>query len=227
MLSLVAGARWRDVKAALAETPELLGFRDGRGRNWLHLCCGANAARKKLDPADTIKTADALLAAGLDVNAEAFCEGEWKATPLWYAVARGENRALARHLLKRGSDPNHCLWAAGFRDDVDMIRLLARGGAEIDPVAEDATPFLSAIQWSHFAAAEELLKLGADPNFQDSKRMTALHYLLKKGSDEKHVRMLIDHGARGDIPNREGVTAAAILRKKRDAGFRRLAEHFS
>lgn len=215
------------MKAALAETPELLGFRDGRGRNWLHLCCGANAARKKLDPADTIKTADALLAAGLDVNAEAFCEGEWKATPLWYAVARGENRALARHLLKRGSDPNHCLWAAGFRDDVDMIRLLARGGAEIDPVAEDATPFLSAIQWSHFAAAEELLKLGADPNFQDSKRMTALHYLLKKGSDEKHVRMLIDHGARGDIPNREGVTAAAILRKKRDAGFRRLAEHFS
>lgn len=223
VLSLVTEAKWQDVKAALAESPELLGFRDEKGRNWLHLCCGANVAKKKLDPADTIKTADVLLKAGLDVNQEAFREGQWKATPLWYAVARGENLALARHLLKRGSDPNHCLWAAGFRDDVEAIRLLVKGGAEIDPVVEDATPFLSAIQWSHFAAAEELLKLGADPNFRDSKRMTALHYLLKKGSDKKYVRMLIDHGARGDIANGAGVTAVAILAKRRDADFRALA----
>jgi hypothetical protein len=50
------------------------------------------------------------------------------------------------------------LWAAAFCDDVAMIRLLLDHGARIDAVAEDETPFLSAIKSSHFAAAEELLK---------------------------------------------------------------------
>src|SRR5262245_9832896 len=59
----------------------------------------------------------------------------------------------------------------------------------------------AAVYWNRFAAAEELLKLGADVNFQDSNKMTALHYVLKKGSDKKHARMLIKYGARGDIKN--------------------------
>jgi hypothetical protein len=69
------------------------------------------------------------------------------------------------------------------------------------------------------------LKLGAGVNLRDSKRMTALHYLLKKGSDKKHVRMLMKYGARGDIENAEGVTAAEIMVRKRDPEFRRMASH--
>jgi uncharacterized protein len=221
MLPLVQEFRWRDVKEALADNPELIGFRDKKGRNWLHLCCSVNIKERRVKAADSIRTAEILLKAGLDINQEAFSEGDWKATPLWYSIAFGKNLALSEYLLKRGSDPNYCLWAAANNDDADAIRLLIRYGAE-DPSAEGAPVFLAAIYWNRFAAAEELLKLGADVNFQDSKRMTALHYVLKKGSDKKYVRMLMKYGARGDIQNESGVTAAEIMMRKRDPEFRKL-----
>jgi len=67
------------------------------------------------------------------------------------------------------------------------------------------------------------LKLGADVNFQDPKKMTALHYMLKKESDKKYVRMLVEHGARGDLENGNGVTAAEIMMRKRDPELRDMA----
>ena len=114
------------------------------------------------------------------------------------------------------------MWAAANRNDADSIRLLIHYGAE-DPSNEEMSPFLAAIQWNRFAAAEEFLKLGADVDFQDSTKMTALHYLLKKGSDKKYVRMLIKYGARGDLKNGSGVTAAEIMMRKRDPEFREMA----
>jgi uncharacterized protein len=67
------------------------------------------------------------------------------------------------------------------------------------------------------------LKLGAAVDFQDSKKMTALHYVLKKGSDKRYVRMLIKYGAQGDLKNASGVTAAEIMSRKRDPEFREMA----
>ena len=61
---------------------------------------------------------------------------------------------------------------AANNNDADAIRLLIHHGAE-DPSTEDSSPFLAAIQWNRFAAAEEFLKLGAEVDFQDSKKMTA------------------------------------------------------
>jgi ankyrin repeat protein len=227
MLPLVKDLKWKEVAAGLAENPRLLGFRDERGRNWLHLCCGVKIKERGLKVADSIKTADVLLNAGLDINQGAFQEKDFDATPLWYAIAHGQNLKLAEHLLKRGSVPHYCLWAAAYNDDAPAIRLLVANGAAINPTAEDATPFLFAIQWSRFTAAEQLLKLGANVDFQNSRKMTALHYLLKKGSDKKYVRMLLSYGARGDIPNREGKTVAEIMSRKKDPDFRKMAVGFS
>ena len=224
MLEWIKSFHWKDVEAGLAEAPQLVGFRDAKGRNWLHLCCGVSSERRGLNPADGVRTARVLLNAGLDINQEAFREGQWKATPLWYAVARGGNLPLIRFLLESGSDPNHCLWAAGFRDDTAAIRLLVKSGAEIDPVAEDETPFLAAVKWSHFRAAGSLLARGADVNFQDRRGMAALHYMLKKNSDQKHFRVMIKFGARGDLANGQGITAAEIMARKRAPGFRKLAK---
>ena len=224
LTALVKEFRWKETDEALAENPALLSVRDERGRNWLHLCCGVNLKSGKLKAADSIKTAEVLLRCGLDINQEAFTEGAWKATPLWFAIARGENLALAEYLLKHGSTPNYSLWAASFNDDFEAIRLLIRHGANLEDAFEDETPFLSAIKTSHFRSAEQLLKLGADVNYRDSKGMTALHYMLKKDSDKKHFAMLIAHNARGDIKNKEGVTAAEIMRTKKDPDFRKMAD---
>jgi hypothetical protein len=224
LLSLVKTFKWTEVDKALAESPALLEVRDERGRTWLHVCCGVNPKEKKLPPQHSVKTAAVLLKRGLEIDQAAFTEGKWQATPLWYAIARGQNLVLAEYLLKQGANPDYCLWAAAFNNDLEAIRLLVRHGANINDSSVDESPFLGAIKWSHFRAAEELLKLGADVNYQDSHQMTALHYMLKKGSDKKHFAMLLARGARGDIKNKDGLIAAAIMRKKKDPDFHKIAD---
>ena len=229
LLAMVKALDSSAVAEALRDSPELLKYRDEKGRNWLHLCCGIDIKSDERKAAESIKIANALLKAGIDINQAAFTEAEWKATPLWYVIARGRNLVLAEHLLKLGSNPNYCLWAAAWNRDIPAIRLLVRYGADVndsagDDLPENESPFLFAIKWSHFDSAEELLKLGADVNYQDRKGMTALHYMLKKGSDPKHIAMVVRHGARGDIPDKKGVTAIDLLRRKRDPGLRKLAD---
>jgi uncharacterized protein len=227
MLEWIKDLRWREVEASLAEQPTLIAYRDARGRNFLHICCSVNVIEKKLSPVQSVRTADVLLSAGIDINQEAFRERDWKATPLWYAISRGQNLKLAKHLLQRGSDPNHCLWAAVHKDDIVAIGLLVEHGADIDPVVEDETPFLSAVKGSHFRAAQALLEHGADVNFQDSHGMSALHYMLRKDSDKRHFRMLFRYAARGDLRNAKGETAGEIMSRKRDPDFKSMSKDLS
>jgi ankyrin repeat protein len=211
------------VDAALTESPELLAHREPRGWTWLHLACRREVEDDAVRAAASIETAKVLLRHGLDLNEAAFTEGSWRATPLWCAIGRGRNLPLARFLLEQGSDPEHCLWAAAYARDVAAIELLVSFGASLDPYAEGETPFLFAVSWSHFEAAECLLRRGADPNARDEKGRTALHMMIKKGSDPAHLRMVIGYGARLDIPGSDGLTAADLLRRKRDPQLRALA----
>ncbi len=211
------------VVAGLKSRPELLHHVDERGRNWLHLCASVDAGMRGLDPVDAIPLAGVLLDLGIDVNAAAFTGGTWRATPLWYAVSKGGNIDLARYLLASGSTPEHCLWAAVYRDDLDMVAMLLDAGAHLEAVAEAETPLLHAAKYSRFRGAKVLLEAGANPDYRDVRGMTALHYMLKKNSDIRHFRTFAAYGARGDIPDRDGRTAAAILSRKRDPAFRALA----
>ncbi len=209
--------RIEEVREGLATRPDLLGHRDERGRNWLHLACAT--------PGTGIAMAELLLGLGLGIDDAAFTEGEWRATPLWFAVAHGANRPLAEHLLEAGSDPNHCLFAAAWNEDRATIRLLLAHGADIEEGAgRGETPLLGAVGWSRFGPAEELLIGGANPDARDGKGRTALHLMLKKGSAAEHFAMFVRAGARGDIADEEGRTAAAILGRKRDPAWWEIAE---
>ena len=225
LTEVVRAFEWKHVDAGLTESPALRTYRDERGRNWLHLCCSVDIKGDKAAARASVRTAEVLLAHGLDVDTEAFTEDDWKATPLWFAVGRGRNLVLAEFLLKQGCNPNYSLWAASFNNDLAAIKLLARYRAIVDdPAVPYETPFLGAVKSSHFASAEQLLKLGADVDVVDPQGMTALHYMLKKGSDKEHFRMLVKYGARGDIPDPSGRTAAEIMRKKKDPEFAALAD---
>lgn len=217
----VRGFRFEQLRADLAARPDLLMVRDERGRNWLHLCCGTAGG----SAADSIRTADLLLGLGLGLEDPAFTEGEWQATPLWFAIAHGKNLPLAAHLLGLGSTPRHCLFAAVWNEDREAIRLLLRHGADVD---EDSTPgetpLLGAVAWSRFGPAEELLEAGANPDFRNPAGDTALHLMLRKGSPIEAFRLFARHNARGDIADAKGQTAAMILRRKRDPEFRALAD---
>ena len=205
------------VTALLDAQPALTRVIDDRRRNPLHFLCSLPADPKT--SSRSLALARRLLDAGLDVNAPAFIEGVFQATPLWYAISRGSNLPLARFLLKHGSTPENSLWAAAFADDVEAIDLLVRSGASLDPVAEDETPFLSAIKWSRFTAAERLLRHGASVNFQNSKGVTALHMVLKKNSDRKHVEMLLRHGADPTIRSKDGKSPLDLVAKRRDKTY--------
>ena len=223
MLELIKAFDATGVERALAESPDLVSVRDERGFTWLHLCC-RRQPKSAADVAASIRIADALIAAGLDISDAAFTEEEWRATPLWCAIGRGGNLPLAEHLLKLGCDPEHCLWAASMRRDHDAIRLLLRCGAEIDADHEGGTPFLGAVRWSRFVEAELFLELGANPDVKGRDGMTALHLMLKKDSDPAAIRMVVDRGARGDIPGPDGRTAIDILSRKKDPELRALAD---
>lgn len=212
--------RWAELEEGLAARPDLLDARDEKGRNWLHLACASPAANARA----SVRTADVLLASGLGLDAPAFTEGKWQATPLWFAVSWGKNLVLAEHLLELGACPNYCLFAAAWNHDREAIRLLLSHGADIEEGANGETPLLGAVGWSRFGPAEELLIGGADPNVRDRKGRTALHMMLAKNSAIEHLELFARYGARGDIPDAEGRTAIDILRRKRGPALRALAD---
>ena len=154
ILAWVSGFDWRALAPALQAEPQWRDFVDERRRNLLHLCCSVDPARRKLRPADGVRTAQVLLDAGIDIDRPAFTEGAWLATPVWYSVSRGRNLVLTRYLLERGASPEHSLWTAVFSDDLPALRLLIGHGASVDAFAENETPLMSAVKRKRHAAAE-------------------------------------------------------------------------
>jgi uncharacterized protein len=222
LLPLVRAFDWKAVETSLEERPSLVKYRDKRGRNWLHICCAT--ALNGRDAKPSIRTADVLLARGIDLNDHAFTEGRWRATPVWFCVAFGRNLRLAEHLLTRGASPHHSLYAAAYNRDTAAIRLLVRYGADIEESAGPGdTPLLGAVGWSHFEAAEAMLECGANVNAQNDRGMTAAHMMLKKNSDYEHFASLARFEARFDLPDKQGRTAAEIMSRKRDPRFKTLA----
>lgn len=218
ILALVKAHDRVAVAAVLNAHPELLAYRGKKGESLLHICCGVQIAKDAKARKASVRTAQALIDAGLDVDEAAFREGDWMATPLWYAIGRGKNITLAEYLIERGATPEHCLWAAAYNDDPAAVMLLCRAGAKVDPVHE-GTPLMFAVKWGRFAAAEALLKCGANANYQDATGKTALHYMVKKRSEPKYFRMFLEHGARLDLADDAGNTVEDLASRIRDERF--------
>ena len=68
-----------------------------------------------------------------------------------------------------------------------------------------------------------MLECGANVNAQNDRGMTAAHLMLKKNSDYEPFALLARHKARFDLPDKQGITAAEIMSRKRDPRFKALA----
>ena len=120
-------------------------------------------------------------------------------------------------LIERGAKPNG-LYAAGWWEDIDILKLLVDAGADKEVVV-GVTPFLACWGWKRFKAAKALALKGANVNVQDKRGRTALHIGIEKEFDPALLKWLVQHGASPDIADREGVTARLKASRKRDKKF--------
>ena len=204
----------------LDDRPELLNVLDRNGNNLLHAACCVSCDDFKLPESASTRMVSFLLDRGLEIDQPV---GKDKCTALFFAVARARNTALIKLLIKRGAKPANApgggLFAAGWWDAPEHVKLLLRAGADIDIIV-GITPFLASWCWRRFEAAKALATSGANVNFQDKKGRTALHHGIEKEFDPALLTWLVKHGASPDIPDAQGVTARARASRKRDARYR-------
>lgn len=130
--------------------------------------------------------------------------------PLWYSVAFGKNRPLATFLLKRKADPNHCLFAMVYADDLPTAKLLRRYGARLDDKFDDDTPLIYAARHSRANFMEWLLREGAAANVGDVHGLTALHHAVRRRLPDATLRALLKHGADPRAVSNTGVAVADL-----------------
>jgi uncharacterized protein len=186
---------WPAVAALLAEVPELVAASDPRGHTAIHRACAVKpGSSPELVEPNGIKTVLALLEAGADLEQPVPMdedEGDFRATPLWYAVARGENLPLIEFLLERGANPSYSLWAAVWRDDAVVCRALLKSRPELNLRAEGETPIFYAARLKRLATLALLIDAGADPSIPDPAGRDAVEIARQRRLPKEIIEALV------------------------------------
>jgi ankyrin repeat protein len=190
-----AAKRWdiKAVKAILVAAPALVEASDPRGRRALHLACAVKPGNGMLAETNGLKTVAALLKAGAGLEVEVPMdedEGDFRATPLWYAVARGENLPLVRFLLRHGADASYSLWAAVWRDDDVLCRQLLKAKPRLNLSAHGETPIFYAARLKRLKTLDLLIKVGADPRIKDHRGCDAADIARARHLPKDFIRRL-------------------------------------
>lgn len=212
------------IREMTRKDPKWFRWSEPSGRNALHYLCGVDVSGDTAKADTSLEVLKFLLAAGMDIDSihrieEKDC-GYFPATPLWYAYAKGRNEKLYKYLLKKGANPDNCMWAIAWNDDVAAAKLFIKHGAKLgeNPGLNDL--FLGAFAWRKYRFAEWLLKEGADVDAPGPRGMTALMFAVKR-KEEDTIRMLLKYEADPDKKSEDGMSARKLAEEK---GPKRLAK---
>ncbi|HOJ99045.1 MAG: ankyrin repeat domain-containing protein [Treponemataceae bacterium] len=89
-----------------------------------------------------------------------------------------------------------------------MVDLLIDAGAQVNLRSEDrgSTALMDAVSGGFYEIVEDLLEAGTDVNIKSKDDQTALVIAVGKG-DPQLVKVLLEHGANPDIPDKLGLSA--------------------
>ena len=76
--------------------------------------------------------------------------------------------------MKRGANASYSLWAAVWRDDDEMCRILLAAKPDLDLRAHGETPIFYAARLKRIKTLELLIEAGANPAIPDLKGRTAV-----------------------------------------------------
>ena len=160
-----------------------------------HQCDGTEA--------DMLATAEALLAAGADVDDSIPADdgSDHRLSVLYGAIGHSNNMALAEWLLDHGADPNdnESLYHATELGHRGGVRLLLAHGAR----PEGTNALLRALDFDDREAVALLLAAGADPAEPPADHPSgeppvvtgALHQAARRMCSGATAQLLLDHGA--------------------------------
>jgi ankyrin repeat protein len=213
----------RAIEKLTAKDPKWFGWAEPSGKNALHYLCGINVEGDQAKADTSLEILKYLLKGGIDIDSVHRIEEKncnyFPATPLWYAYAKGRNEKLYKYLLKKGANPDNCMWAISWCDDVEAAKLFIKHGAKLgeNPGLNDL--FLGAFAWRKYKFAEWLLTEGAEADAPGPRGMTALMFAVKR-KEEDTIKMLLKYGADPDLESEEGMSARKLAEEK---GPRRIA----
>ena len=213
------------VKKKVKINPDWLKWRDESGRNALHIVCSKNPGKDKKAAQSALAVVQFLIRSGMDINSIHEIPDDnsiFPATPLWHAYAKGRNERVYAWLLKNGADPERCMWAIAWNDDVKAANLFSRFGARTTRLEGPDDPFCAAFLWKRFKVANWFLEHGADVNFADKEGNTVLYYAIKRKFDFEWIEFLYREGADFDRKNNEGVSARMLATQNRRRKILRL-----
>lgn len=214
------------VKEITAKDPKWFSWTDARGRNALHFLCGVCVGDDRAKAESSLQILKFLLARGMDINSiqqipDPNC-GHFPATPIWYAYTRGRNEKLYKYLLKQGANPDNCMWAIAWYEDIEAAKLFIKHGAKLEERPSKDELFLGAFAWRKYKFAEWLLKEGADVNAPGPRGYTALLFAVKR-KEQDTIRMLLRYGADADKKGEDGMSSRKLAQEK---GPKRVATLF-
>jgi uncharacterized protein len=185
----------KSVESILRVAPDLVAATDPRGRMALHIACAVKPGSLRTPSATVSKTVTALLDAGAALEAAVPMdedEGDFRATPLWYAVSRGQNPPLVRFLLQKGADASYSLWSVVFQDDAAMCRDLLKSKPRLDLRSHGETPIFCAARLKRLKTLALLIEAGADPSIKDPRGRDAVDIARARRLPKEIVDRLAD-----------------------------------
>jgi len=220
-----------DVRRVLEKDPgaatRLVGIRSPI----LHLAFSRHFKAAPEREGEMIAVAEALLAAGADVNDSYPFEpgADHRLSALYGALGHAGNLRLAEWLLEHGASPNdeESLYHATELPTLDGVKLLMRYGVKTQ--GTNALPRM--LDFDNLEGTRLLLEYGADPNEQVHDHpsgeamdpIPALHQAARRGRDGRFADLLLEYGADPDAIW-QGRTAYALAMVYGNLPFARALE---